>query len=147
MQKFARIDIAFNNAGISHTAAVVDHALNFNYFRDYNPTLGRYIESDPLGLLAGINTYGYVNGNPLTIIDPLGLCCPNDNSADNAPQLMTSLETNLGTAAEVTDWLGEVTDQAQRLYSSSGAFREFNFFTNETVLNSAGGSLPAHPSR
>ena len=49
MQKFARIDIAFNNAGISHTAAVVDHALNFNYFRDYNPTQGRYIESDPLG--------------------------------------------------------------------------------------------------
>lgn len=47
--------------------------LNYNYFRDYEPSSGRYVQGDPIGLRGGISTYGYADGAPLSFVDPLGL--------------------------------------------------------------------------
>lgn len=44
-----------------------------NGFRDYDASVGRYVESDPLGLDAGVNTFGYVGGEPTAMSDPMGL--------------------------------------------------------------------------
>jgi RHS repeat-associated protein len=47
--------------------------LNYNYFRDYDPVIGRYIESDPIGLRGGLNPYVYAGTSPVLFVDPDGL--------------------------------------------------------------------------
>jgi RHS repeat-associated protein len=47
--------------------------LAYNYFRDYDPNIGRHVQSDPIGLVASLNTYAYVLNNPLSYVDPFGL--------------------------------------------------------------------------
>ena len=46
--------------------------LHYNYYRDYEPSIGRYGESDPIGLNGGLNTYAYAGGNPASYADPFG---------------------------------------------------------------------------
>ena len=47
--------------------------LHQNYFRDYDPAVGGYVKSDPIGLAGGsYSTYAYGNENPLSRTDPTG---------------------------------------------------------------------------
>src|SRR5262245_24413332 len=51
---------------------------HYNYFRDYDPAIGRYSKSDPIGLVGGLNSYGYVQASPLRFIDPKALSALGD---------------------------------------------------------------------
>ncbi len=46
--------------------------LFYNYQREYDPSVGRYSQSDPIGLDGGISTFSYAESNPLSYVDPLG---------------------------------------------------------------------------
>lgn len=47
---------------------------NYNLFRNFDAPTGRYLQPDPLGQAAGPSLFGYVGSNPLSSVDPLGLC-------------------------------------------------------------------------
>jgi RHS repeat-associated protein len=50
--------------------------MNYNYFRDcYDPTTGRYCQSDPIGLNGGVSTFTYAASAPFSFFDLLGLAC------------------------------------------------------------------------
>jgi RHS repeat-associated protein len=47
--------------------------LAYNWHRNYDSGIGRFVESDPVGIFSGLNTYVYVDADPLRAIDPNGL--------------------------------------------------------------------------
>lgn len=49
-----------------------ESGLHYNYYRDYDPGDGRYVQSDPIGLMGGGNSYAYAFGSPLVYFDARG---------------------------------------------------------------------------
>jgi RHS repeat-associated protein len=63
--------------------------LNYNDERDLDSLTGRYIESDPVGLVGGLHsTYLYAHGDPISNIDPSGLAPPGRTGTPTLPSLI-----------------------------------------------------------
>lgn len=84
-----------------------------NGYRDYDSRLGRYLESDPIGLDGGANTYSYVDANPLSFIDSLGL------SKGGKKNLNTEGFTKKSNPAEVEEALREAMRLGQKERAAS----------------------------
>jgi RHS repeat-associated protein len=89
--------------------ADAETGLAYNFFRDYNPSIGRYIESDPIGLQGGVNTYSYVRGNPENLADSAGLqvAVPVSPVVPPPGGEVGGLPINAQWPAWLQDWIGK----------------------------------------
>ncbi|MEW6221569.1 MAG: RHS repeat-associated core domain-containing protein [Thermodesulfobacteriota bacterium] len=86
-QAVIEIETVTNNLRLPGQYFDAETGLHSNWHRYYDPTLGRYLATDPLGQAAGLNLYAYVHNSPLAMVDPQGL----------AAQIASSVGTALGT--------------------------------------------------
>jgi RHS repeat-associated protein len=103
---------------------------HYNYFRDYDAVTGRYVESDPIGLNGGINTYGYARANPLRYLDALGLSACSD--------LVDAL-TSLWAIAPSSRELG-----SQMLDRRNTTLDAYDGFKPDLVAGGQGGDVSRH---
>ena len=94
--------------------------MHYNYFRDYDPSTGRYIEADPIGLEGGTNPYLYAEANPLMYTDPLGLWA----WGDPLPQGVVDFSAGFGDTLSfgATDWLRDRMGTNGAVDKCSGAY-------------------------
>jgi uncharacterized protein RhaS with RHS repeats len=87
--------------------------LVYNDYRDYNFSLGRYVQFDPIGLRGGVNPYGYVQSNPVRFFDISGTTDPTRSIRDiikdpaNEKESMRQLQENYD---KVNNLYGNVED-------------------------------------
>jgi RHS repeat-associated protein len=91
--------------------------LNQNMARDYDPQVGRYIESDPTGLSAGVNTYEYVRNNPVSLFDRYGLLPGDCYLTENAAGANAVNDINWQSIQTNTEYAGSVYQNADGTYS------------------------------
>jgi RHS repeat-associated protein len=109
-----------------------DHetGLHYNYYRYYDPKIGRYLRADPIGIAGGVNLYAYVLNNPLNYIDPYGLISGGAGSAlGNTISFIGGTIVGIGLIASPVSWgtvgVGIVIAAGGQIYNHWGTKSDF----------------------
>jgi len=84
--------LAYQFAGYRYDS---ETGLYYVHARYYNPNLGRFLQTDPIGTQGGNNLYAYVNNDPINLFDPLGLCAEQMGPLGGSPQLSYTTTGNV----------------------------------------------------
>ena len=123
--------------------------LHYNYYRDYDPSIGGYKESDPIGLHGGNNTYGYVQNNPIDLRDPFGLMTVVESGFPKEEGVLRELGERMqqrirelcpesqGILQPIFDrWVVSVDPKIRSLRRNRGTYADTDFKNQSTVFNS-----------
>jgi len=141
---------AFGFHGLQHAAVT-----GFVYARNryYDPELGRFIQTDPMGYVDGPNSYQYALNNPVNYSDPLGLFCPECNPHSSVfGNRRGELELTEGdklvasVGIGMTPYAGEVYDYSQMVTGRDYITGE-EFGIGGQVLAGVGLALPLVPAK
>jgi RHS repeat-associated protein len=109
--------------------------LSYNRHRYYDPSVGRFISTDPIGLRGGINVYGY-GRNPISSTDPLGLSCK-----EKSPSALAASWQGKGNYPGVDAWSD--TTLRKGTLVAHGAPGASNFVTTPAAVEASNGSRSA----
>ncbi|MFZ3000379.1 MAG: RHS repeat-associated core domain-containing protein, partial [Undibacterium umbellatum] len=120
------VDYSYDPYGNTRADAVINNTFQYTgrendgnglyYYRAryYSPATHRFISEDPIGLAGGINGYGYVDGNPISLVDPTGLAV--DGTFDRKTGTVTFRDRDPPYATVIVKALsgnGEYTNKSQ----------------------------------
>jgi RHS repeat-associated protein len=132
------IEFSLRFPGHYHDAEL---SLHYNRHRYYSPKLGRYLQSDPIGLAGGLNVYAYP-ANPLVKVDVIGLNC---DGAPNKCKGQAEAPPKRKTAKKGDD-LGELAKEAGMEKKHLEKLQQRSMDKGEIIIvrNTNPQSLPHH---
>lgn len=121
-----------------------ESGLHQNWYRSYDPALGRYTSSDPIGLAGGLNTYTYASSQPTHYSDPLGLATTEEITTalqvirDHMPERYPEWPKSVTPIVNLHNWanmsLQGYTDIEGNIQINANLYGDFNTTVNEFVI-------------
>jgi RHS repeat-associated protein len=111
--------------------------LHYNYFRDYDPAVGKYVESDPIGLYGGWNTYAYSALDPIRGFDPFGLEPPEPPGPSPSIRLDSAIKR--GDTKAIEDMMEALGPGEQTL--AKNALQRLNSKAGDIIAKECRGSI------